>query len=186
MSEPGGVSIRKLLPGRFDQMDGRLKDELSKDSELSTRKLAWGFIGSEATDAIQNVLDCDVFTILAHGWCIARELLEYTDTTKHPIGETSALQLGKHKVTTSVHPVLVITIAPAMEQTLRFTLELAAEFRLASIVIRNGHIRRIESGECDVSAQLKYGDLPLHDPKTTRSVKLPGRLDLGTPGLAIG
>src|SRR6185312_7033020 len=42
----------------------------------SGRTLAWGFVGSEATDALRNVLDCDVFELVAQGWCVAKELQE--------------------------------------------------------------------------------------------------------------
>jgi hypothetical protein len=68
---------------------------------------------------------------------------------------------------------------------LAFTLRLTATLRAARLVIRDGCI--IEIGRCDgsVSAQLKYGDIPLHDKLKSKDLPLiPGR-PLPPPGVKV-
>lgn len=68
MPEQSGCQIRELLPASLKQMEGTLKNELCKDPGVSQSRLAWGFVGSEATEAVQSVLNGDVFELVAQGW----------------------------------------------------------------------------------------------------------------------
>jgi len=185
MTEQSGCQIRQLLPSSLEQMEGTLKNELCKDPGVSQSKLAWGFVGSEATEAVQSVLNCDVFELVAQGWCVAKELHEYTDTTRHPPGERSIVYLGGHSFVKTIYPVLDITIGSYKCTSLRFTLELAANFRAVALAISDGHITGAGAGDGDVSAQLKYGGVTLHN-KETRKMPFPARIEFKSPGLAIG
>jgi hypothetical protein len=185
MTESSGVTLRQLLPEEVD-MKPVVKDELRKNAYVGRLSLAWGFIGSEATDAVRNVLDCDVFEIVARGWCVARELHEYADSSKHPPGERSIVHLGEHEFATNVHPVLSISVGAIECPPLRFTLELAAHFRSVALSISNGRITGLAAGDGYVSAQLKYGTVNLHKKKESEKVPLPVEFRFREPGLAIG
>jgi len=185
MTEPSGIRLRDLLPPDVE-MKSVVKDELRKDADINQLSLAWRFVGSEATDAVRNVLDCDVFEIVARGWCVARELHEYTDSHKHPHDEKSVVHLGEHKFATNVHPVLNISVGAIHCPPLRFTLELAANFRSVALSICNGRITGVGAGDGYVSAQLKYGDVKLHKNKESKKVPLPVEYKFRDPGLSIG
>jgi hypothetical protein len=66
MTESSGCQVRELLPTSFSPMDDLVKQALCKNPKIGPLTLAWGFVGSEATDALRNVLDCDVFELVAH------------------------------------------------------------------------------------------------------------------------
>jgi len=184
MTESSGCQVRELLPASFSPMEDVLKQALCKDPGIGPRTLAWGFIGSEATGALRSVLDCDVFELVAHGWCVAKELLEYSDPARHPPGERSIVHLGKHSFVKTVHPVLDVTIDSIKCASLRFTLELAANFRSVALSISDGRITGAGAGDGDVGIQLKYGEATLLD-KETRKVPFPARIDFKAPGLPI-
>ena len=188
MSEQYGCKVSDLLPDKFDHLDQVIKEGLDGDSEEarpSIPRFAWQIIQSKATQAVRDVLDGDVFELLARAWCVARELHEFTDRRKYPPGKDSTVFLGNHQVSTEVHPVLVVTVGSLEGARLRFTLTLTAHFRSAALTIRDGHITAIDAGDCSVGAQLKYKDIKLHKELESREVKLPGRLRLQPPGLAI-
>lgn len=185
MTESSGYPVRNLLPTSLPRMDSVMKQELSKDSRIDPRKLAWGFIGSEATDAVRSVLDCDVFELLAQGWCMAEKLQEYSDPARHPPGERSIVYLARHSFVKTVHPVLEVTIDPAQCASLRFTLELAASFRSVALSIADGRITAVGAGDVDIGVRLKYGNATLLD-KESRKLPLPARIDFNAPGLRIG
>ncbi len=188
MSEQYGCKVSDLLPDKFDHLDQVIKEGLDGDSEEarpSIPRFAWQIIQSKATQAVRDVLDGDVFELLARAWCVARELHDFTDRRKYPPGKDSTVFLGNHQVSTEVHPVLVVTVGSLEGARLRFTLTLTAHFRSAALTIRDGHITAIDAGDCSVGAQLKYKDTKLHKELESREVKLPGRLRLQPPGLAI-
>lgn len=186
MSEDSGCKLRDLLPANIGRIGQTLRTEIESERPKGGAALAWDFIATSATEKIVGALDEDVFELLARSWCVARELKEYTDPVKHPPGERSVVRLGRHKFTTSAHPVLTFRIGGFTFRPLRFTVELTAHFEPLELDIENGRIRAIGSGECKVSAQLKYGSVALHKAKESRHLKLPGRYRFESPGLAIG
>ena len=183
MTDQTGLQVRDLL-GNVAQMEPTLKKVLSKDHGVGASRLAWGFIGSEATTAVKSVLDFDVFDVVAEAWCAFKELHEYRDPARHPIGERSIVFLGVHRFMKSVHPILAITIGSVTSMSLRFTVELEADIRAVALGICNGHITSLGSGDGDVSASLKYGDINLSKHES-KKVRLPSHLDFKDPGLPI-
>jgi hypothetical protein len=184
MTESSGCQVRELLPASLAPMDDVLKQVLCKNPDIGPRTLAWGFVGSEATDALRNVLDCDVFELVAQGWCVAKELQEYSDPARHPPGERSIVYLGKHSFVKTVHPVLDVMVESTRCASLRFTLELAANFRSVALSISDGRITGAGAGDGDVGIELKYGEVTLLA-KETRKVPFPARIDFKAPGLLI-
>jgi hypothetical protein len=185
MTELNGCQVRELLPGPFEPMADTVKDQLCQDPGINQAKLAWGFIGSEATQSVRSVLDTDVFELVAQGWCVAKELHEYTDRNKHPLGERSIVHLAEHEFVKVVHPVLDIMIGSYKSTTLRFDLELTAHFRAAALAICDGYITGVGAGDGNVIATLKYHDVTLNS-QHTREVPYPAHIDFKAPGLAIG
>lgn len=184
MSEQSGCPIRDLLPASFDRMAGTMQTELCRQDGVTGTRLAWGFVGSEASSAVLSVLNVDVFELVAHGWCVAKELHEYTDSTRHPPNEHAIVHLGEHAFVKALHPVLEVMVGPIDCGSLRFTLELAAHFRAVALTIVSAHIIAVDAGDGFVGATLKYGDVTLHNAET-RKVPFPAQLAFRAPGLAI-
>jgi len=184
MTDPDIVLACNLLPPSFDHLDTTITSELKQQGAGAIPSYAAQLIGSEATDAIRDALHVNVFELLAQGWSIARELHEYTDPALHPPAERSVVFLGEHSLSTTAYPVLTVRVGEVSYPAIRLNFELTGKFRAAAIVIQNGHITGIETGDCSVTAQLSCGDVPLHAVKS-RDITLPGRIKFRVPGLAI-
>ena len=181
-----GCRVRDLLPDRFDDLDKVVGDELcAADGQKPPPAMALRIAGDKAAEAVRDALDCDLFETLAKAWCTALELREYKDPTRHPPGERSSVFLAEHKLTATLHPVLDVRIAALCQAKLRFTVELKAAFRCADLTIQDGCIVEIGAGDCQATAQLKYGDVPLHEELKSRQVALSQPRKLPAPGLAI-
>jgi hypothetical protein len=183
MAEQNEVRVSDLLPDGL-QMEQTVKAALSKDEGIGAAKLAWGFIGSQATNAMTSVLNLDAFELVARGWCVAKELHEFTDQSKHPIGERSVVFLGEHSFSTSLFPTLAITIAPYKTVSLRFTLNLVADIRGVSLAICNGHVTGVGPGDGAIGAHLSYDGVELNKLES-KKVQFPGNIEFKAPGLAI-
>src|SRR5215472_1035933 len=160
MTDSSGLKVSDLLPAGL-QLEQTMKTKLSEDPGAAGTKLAWGLVGSEATNALKTALNIDVLDVIGRCWCVAKELHEYTDPSKHPAGEIAIVNLGQHTFTKDLYPILDVTIGP-YKTSLRFTLKLAANIRAVALAICNGYITSLGSGDGDVSAQLKYGDIALN------------------------
>lgn len=184
MTEENGVALSELLPDAFSSLAGNIKDKLAHDdgSKPNIPGFAWNIAASETATAIDGALDCDVYELLARGWCFADELRKYKN---QPPGTESIVYLGEHAMTTEVHPVLTLSIDSIPCRPIRFTVELKANFRTAAVLIADGNIVGMNTGDCFVSAQLKYGEVSLHDEVKSQHLTLPGRIRFKTP-LVIG
>lgn len=96
MNEQSGFPVRDLLPASFDCMADTMQTELCKQEGMTRGRLAWNFVGSEASSAVRSVLDGDVFEWVARGWCTVKQLYEYTDASRHPSNERAIVHLGQH------------------------------------------------------------------------------------------
>lgn len=180
--------VRQLLPDRIQHMDEVVTQELRQHSPGGQARFpdyVWRIAGARVGEAVKDALDADVFTLLARAWGKARELHEYTDTDKHPPDTPESVFLGSHQLTVEVHPVVAVTVGSVEYPRLRFTLKLAADFRVAELVILNKHIVAICSGECTLRAQLKYGQVAMHDQMESRRIKLSQVLQLPAPGVPL-
>ena len=186
MGEQYGRTVRDLLPEKLERIDEVVKEELSREpgmGEASIPGFVWEVAGSKATEAVRNVLDCDAFGLLARAWAKARELREYAG--KQPQNKEATAYLVEHSVVTNVHPIVEVSLLDLGRTRLRFTLELAADFRAAELRILAGRIIAIGAGDCSASAQLKYGEVKLHNELKTLDLKLSGTIALDPP-LTIG
>jgi hypothetical protein len=191
LSEPDvgstGISIRSLLPESLSGIEQALKTEVEREAQgrAGIPSFAWKIAGREAAQALHDALSTDAVGLLARGWCFARELHQYKDRAKYPPAQKNLVFLGEHKVATEVHPIVTLIIASVRSKPIRFTLELTALFRVAALVIQDAHIVGVDSGDCSATAQLKYGEIKLHEELKSRQITLPGKLRFESPGLAI-
>lgn len=185
MPKPLDVSVAGLLPNDLTALPGILRTEAQTSEGKPLPGLALKIASDKAANAVRSGLNCDVFELLAKGWCVARELQKFRDTKLHPPGERSTVTLGEHRLATTANPTLTITVDSIRLKPLSLTLELAATFETAVLTIVDAHIVSLETGTCTASAQLKYHDIDLHDPLESRKLTLPGRLTFEAPGLPI-
>ena len=181
----GGVPLSALLPDRLDSLAERVKGKLSEDQKVGGMKLAWGFIGKELQAALKSVLDCDLFEILAKGWAQAAPLADFADLSKHPPGQRSMIELGKHDLSRELHPVIAVTIGDCPCVELNFTLTVTANISGVRLSIFDRHIVAADPGETWATAQLSYEGTPLHDAPESKKIRIPGEISFAAPGVEI-
>ena len=129
-------------------------------------------VGDKAAAAVTQVLDFDVFDVLAAAWQTAIELHEFTVEARHPRGVPESVSLGEHPLTANAYPVVEVHLGPTLKPKLKFTLELTAQLTAATLTIESGHITAVEAGSGRVSAQLKYGAFNLTPKAQSRAGQL--------------
>lgn len=184
MSE--GIKLSELLPERIADLGDSIEHGLREEGAKGPSRLAWGFIRSTAADELYRSMDYDVFNLLALAWSKANVLRGFARTEPEDAGKVRIVHLGEHDMKTSVEHVLELGLGFPPNLRLPFKVEVAAKFDSAALSIRDGRITSIAPGEAHVTAQLFYRDTPLHKKAESRKLKLPGRIDLKPPGLAIG
>lgn len=187
MSDVSGVRLRELLPGTFEGLNDTVRDVLQNAPPLGGARLAWGFVAEKAGEEIHRVLDLDVFEVLARGWCRARELRKYRNQSETQPDTTVIVHLGEHETPpVPVHPELQVMFGRVPGPELVFTMEVTAKFQSVALSIRNGRITSIGAGEGRIAAQLKYGNVKLHEALKSTTVKLEAAIRFKEPGLEIG
>jgi hypothetical protein len=188
MPEDSGRRVRDLLPGQFSRMDEAVRRAINDDPGFSRNPLPSFFAGlvcEKAADFVCSALDCDAFELMAKAWTTARELDDAARQSRDKPDKRIPVFLGQHDAVCTSHPVVEVSVARMGRLTLRFTLELAAHFNEAGIILLDGRI--VELGRCGASftALLKYRDLALHEKKPLAKLATPG-LKLPAPGLTLG
>ena len=179
------LTLASLLPDRLDGAAEEARKALCENEEVGRMSLAWDYVGSQLEGALRSALDTDLLEVLAKGWAAASTLTEYADLEKHPMGERSVVELGKHDVSRDVHPIVAVTIAPCPSVDLKFTFTIKAHFGGLKLTVGDGHILSGAPGEAWASGQLSYNGVPLHKAAESRKVPIPGKFTFAAPGIAI-
>ncbi len=183
MAESSSLQVRDLLLEGL-RLERAVKEAYKSQGDGGV-KIAWGVVGSEASTALNGVLDLDVFEVIGRVWCKAKEVRDFADLSKHPSGERSVVYLGQHAFTKATYPTLSVAIGPYTCPPLRFTLELAVTIRSIALSICDGYVTSVGAGDGNVSAQFSYSDIDLSN-KQSRKLPLPGDFNFSPPGLPIG
>lgn len=180
-------TVRSLLPDKYQHIDEVMQRELQTRPGIANERLPgfmWQLVGDQATEAIRDALDTNVFAIFAYAWCKAVEIREQAKESLKRPGEDLTLSLGKHKAEVKLHPVMDVTIVPIVHTRIPFTVVMTAEFGSARLTLRDGAITAIRAGQCKVALQLMCADQPLHPPRKSPELNLgkPHRIE---PGLIV-
>ena len=130
-----------------------------------------------ARQELAKALDIDLIEFVARGWATVLRLREYADRERHPPDEVNVVNLGDHDIATESYPTIDVSIGTLALPVIRFTLKLSAHFESLVLTIRDGAIRKVESGNCKVSAELLLGEASLLPPMQTPKLVLPGTLE---------
>jgi hypothetical protein len=129
------------------------------------------------------LLDIRIETILANAWGKYASLRKYLDKEKYPANTTVTAAVGEHTVKSEHHPYLEISMS-GFERKISF--DVAVELILDSImlVIRDGRIRAIKTGEISAKGTLACEKVKIAE-KKSKAVPLPGMIEFDE-GIPIG
>lgn len=180
------VKLAMLLPDGLADLGEEVRGRLSDEDRSSCAAAAWDMVGPQLRSALEGVLDCDLFELLAKAWAASDLLASYGDPALHPPGERALVELAGHELVREVKPVITVTVGPCPPVELEFALALTASFTGVRLAIADRHIVGGDLGAAKASAQLSLNGKPLHEPKDSREIALPGRFELDPPGVALG
>jgi hypothetical protein len=176
----------------FKKEDLRVKLALADSSEaFSTlkNKLKEGkwtpfrdFVGLAAKNA-KELMDVRVETILVSAWAQYFSLRKYLDKEKYPANTTITVSIGEHVVKSEHHPYLQILMG-RFESRINFGITVALTLKGANLVIRDGRIRAIKTGECNARGTVTCENVPIVE-KKSQPVSLPGMIEFQN-GIPIG
>ncbi len=182
--EAGTLSIGRLLSIDGQDIEQALDEHLREAApKQSLAAQAMRLAAGEIAGQLQQILDFDIFELLAQSWVKVRELQSYAEPGKLAPGATAVVTLGNHEITHRESPVVDLVVAGAPISVLKLTVELTVQFKSVALSIRDAAIRSIAPGECLARVRLKYKRQTLKE-QSTPKLKLPGRIDLGD-GIAL-
>jgi hypothetical protein len=120
-----------------------------------------------------EAMDLDITRILVWGWRKHREIVQYRDS-KDPPGGFNAVPLVEHALVSRHSPTIepVINGSPTGVQ-LRFDIVLKLTTKGAVLIIRDGKIVEVRTGNCVGSGSVAYAGLAIFERKTA-PLALPG------------
>lgn len=178
------LSIGHLLSIEGQDVERALDEHLREamPGETFTAQ-ALRFGAGEIAGQLQQILDFDVFELLAQAWIKTRELRSYAAPDKLAPGATAVVNIGNHEITHTESPVVDLVVAGVPISVLKLTVELTVVFKSVALSIRDAAIRSVAPGDCLARVRLKYKKLTLKE-ESTPKLKLPGKIDLGD-GIAL-
>jgi hypothetical protein len=185
-NEVTNLTVRQMLPDNYQDMDDAIEKysrEHPWSGQASLPGFLWQMLGDQVTSKIHSVLEGDVFGYLAAGWCKAREIRQSAIKSLREPDKPLALVLGKHELSTGIQPIAEVTLGDFGKTELPFDLLVKAKFESAVITLKNGRLISAGSGNCEVSALLKFREYTLYDgPSIKTAMTEPLRFE---PGLVI-
>ena len=146
---------------------------------------AWPLLRGRLAGAILREIEANWLGWLVDGWCLAREIFEYTAADKVASGATASVKVGRHPLSGKLPVEVKVTCAGVEAPPIRFDVKLKADIHAVALWIRRGHIVAIESGQCEMKVNILFLGKSLCQDVPLKTLKLPLRHEFTAPGIAI-
>ena len=160
--------------------------EVRKRFQKELPKVAWNRVAGEIDARAGEALSTKVEDILGAAWAQVERLREYSDPELHPPEETVEAPLVDHTVESSHAPEVAVLIDDSEVATLNFTIQLELRIEGCVLEVRDGRIRKVQSGICRIAGSLAcvvnagFSSHPLYERSVeSREYAITGDLDLG-------
>jgi len=143
----------------------------------------WVATKFDVVGKIAEILDIEVPAILVKFWEKSEEITAALARSAARPKERIDLGLGEHTIVATMQPKLEVSVGvdpAAVTYPIEFTLNLTFTLRDIGLVLKDGHITGLHSGNCEVEGSLKLDDLELAKaPAAGRSPMLFRGLNVG-------
>lgn len=148
-----------------------LKSRLEQEGSKVTFQAALDAVVGGA----HSLLNIRIEDILLLTWKKCLSLREYLDKEKYPPEKTSLVPIAEHTIRSEHHPYIefMINEQPAGKITFCITVSLLAKGMI--LVIRDGRIWEIKTGECSARGTITCEGIPIAE-KSSEVVPLPGAI----------
>jgi hypothetical protein len=154
--------LRDLLPIEREDVERALAAQARDDGAVALVQRQLNGLASRAgAERLNEALEIDVFELLLSGWEQVPAVRDGLARSGQLPGKTAIITLGPHEITSTVYPVLAVTMAQAALPELRLTLTLRAHFGSATLALSDGRIDTVAPRDAAADVRLAYGDSPL-------------------------
>lgn len=179
MDSPISISLEELPSSQA--IEQAREDAQATLSETGSRlaRLKWPLLRDATANCMKTRLSqVDPFDLLSRAWGAAVELKALATKTKAAPGKPEPYPLGKHSISASLHPVVMLRCGPLVFPALKFTVTIEGQVDSAVLIVEDGRLSAIEGLVLTPSASLSFGTKELqrigHDPiPFVDPVKLP-------------
>ncbi|PUB12454.1 hypothetical protein [Yoonia sediminilitoris] len=158
------------------QLPDEARDALREDIGSFGAGLAQLFTTAGILVALNKALDVPLTDILKSGWSSAVDLQPYLDPEKHPPEETTWVDFGKQKLTSTHNPKLEVLVNGKRVGTLTFDVVLTLHITATKLLVGNGRIWQATGTAFKGDCRLSYKGFPFIK-KQIAKVSLPGTLN---------
>jgi hypothetical protein len=154
--------LRDLLQVERADVERALAAQARDDGAVAlVQRQLGGLAMRAAAERLNETLDVDVFELLLSGWEQVPAVRDGLARSGQSPGKTSVIALGPHEITSTVYPVLAVTMAQAALPELRLTLTLRANFGSATLALSDGRLATVAPRDAAADVRLAYGELLL-------------------------
>jgi len=151
-----------------------LKDRLMKEGSRVTLPAAMDGVLKGA----QALMNIKLEDILVPAWNKYLPLRKYRDKKKYPPDKTVLVPLVEHTVKSEHRPYIEVLINDKPVGRINFSIIIALVLKGLILVVRDGRIREIKTGECSAKGKVTCEEILIIE-KTSETVPLPGTINLG-------
>ena len=162
------VKLRAKIEVSGDDVEKALVEH-AKDEPSVSRVIEHlrGAAAESAADELNQVLDLNVFELLAQGWAQVLAVRSAVQLSALVQGPPAIVRLDQHSITSTAYPVLKVSVADRALPELRLTLEIITGAQSATLAVRDGQFELLALGNASVTARLKYKSVLLKEHATT-------------------
>lgn len=174
------VSARELLP--VADLVQEWGDAVERDAETARplgplSRAGRRIVARRAAEMVGELLDVDLVPVLTRGWCLHERLVAAGYRTAADPAAQEVVEIGEHRVTSTHHPTVEVTVDGAVALTVPVDLTLTLDVHALVAVVRDGALVAAHPSTATLTAALTVEGVSL--PPRTARVALPGMVDLG-------
>jgi hypothetical protein len=155
-------TVSTFLFGEDQDTEQALAQALHEHGVLGFMGTTLEHISEDGREAASNqvaavahgLLDLDLGDLVIAGWRKQGQLAAAAERTAANPGTSELVELATHRVSSVHHPYVELLINDRRVTTVNFELDLQIEVKALVATERDGHLVRLHSGDCDLSATL--------------------------------
>jgi hypothetical protein len=175
--EPGDLKVKFPAAASVKSLSA-LQDSLRRESD----KISFRAAMEEVIQGAQSLMNIKIEDVLLPAWKKYLSLRKYLDKDKYPPETTSMVPVAEHTVKSEHHPFLELLLNDTPVGRIDFTIAVTLVVKGMILVIRDGKIRGIKTGECRAKGTVSCENIVIVE-KISEIVVLPGTIacDEGIP-----
>ena len=152
--------------------------QLREKISVAMGKNGWSAAFEEMYRKTTDLLDISVVDVLVGAWNTYQALKKYLDREKYPPTQSILVPLAEHTVKSEHNPHIDILVNDEPVGKIAFQIALTFTVRGVILIVQDGKIKGIKTGEVKGKGSLKCEGALLLE-QDFRPIPLPGSVDLG-------